>query len=83
MCVRKKGIDWEQGPWEYHNECPDYIQSCEELEQAKSCFNEILNFLYDDKDLNVAELEHYLIELSDTLRVKFPKNKTINVQVKC
>lgn len=83
MCIHKHGQDWEEGPWEFHDECPDYLQVCDELDEAKSTFKQILQFLYADKNLNVAELEHYLIELSDTLRVGFPDNKNINVMAKC
>ncbi len=83
MCVHKHGVDWDEGPWEYHQECSDYLLACDELDEAKNYFKEILKFLYCENSLNVEELEYYLIEMAEKLQVKFPENKNLNIRAKC
>ena len=64
-------------------ECPDFLKLCDEFGDAKDYFKEILESLYSERELDTAELEHYLIELSDVLDVRYPQNKILNLRSKC
>lgn len=69
--------------WGDRHECPNYLQICDELDKSKDLFKEILESLYADQELDTTQLEHYLIELSEVLQVRFPNNKILNVRSKC
>lgn len=73
----------DEDTWGDRFECPNYLQLQCDMGEAKSNFKEILEILYSNNQFDVAELEHYLIEMSDALSVRFPENKNINVRSKC
>lgn len=66
-----------------HQDCPDAQKLIDELDKAKHFYEEILDILYSEDKQDMCILEHFLLDLSDVLNVRFPNNKILNIGTKC